>query len=52
MRHLFRMFRWIDYSFPPTSPDRRYRSQQTIGQDDFGNAIPYVPGGHYLGDMS
>lgn len=44
MRHLFRLFRWIDYNFPPDQSSLRYRSQWTLGQDDFGNAIPYRKG--------
>ncbi len=41
MRHLFREFRWIDRKFTPNEPDKRYRKVWTLGQDDFGNAIPF-----------
>lgn len=48
MRHLFRMFYWIDARFTPNEPAARYRKQWTLGQDDFGNAIPYKSGSHYV----
>lgn len=40
MKHLFREFFWIDFRFPPSFAAYRYRRQMTLGQDDFGNAIP------------
>lgn len=48
MRHLFRMFRWIDTRFTRNEPTLRYRRQQTFGQDDFGIAIPYKSGYYYV----
>ena len=46
MRHLFRQFRWIDKRYSPNQPEQRYRKQWTLGQDDFGNAIPFRKGIH------
>lgn len=46
MRHLFRMFRWIDVRYTPNEPAYRYRKQWTLGQDDYGNALPFRPGIH------
>lgn len=48
MRHLFRMFHWIDVRYSTNEPANRYRKQWTLGQDDFGNAIPYKPGTYYV----
>lgn len=41
MRHLFRLFKWIDYRHTPDTPSLRYRKEWTLGQDDYGNAIVY-----------
>ena len=40
MRHLFRLFKWVDTRYTPQSGNR-YKEQWTLGQDDMGNAIPY-----------
>lgn len=43
-RRLLRQFRWIDTNYSPRQPEQRYRKEWTLGQDDFGNAIPYRAG--------
>ena len=40
MRHLIKKFFYINYRYTPSQKDKRYNTVTTLGQDDFGNAIP------------